>query len=286
VPDPDAPDETAAAPGTGGSPPPDPALRAAPFEIIPLPGAVERVLDHLPGGTRVTVTASPAQGLGATVDAAVALAAAGLTALPHLAARMVPGERELEGILERLGEAGIEELFVIAGDAARPAGPYEGALALLEALAPARRGLTVGVGAHPEGHPHAEPAAALELLRRKAEHAAWTATQMLFEPGPLVDWVRQLRTAGIELPVRPGVAAPASRARLLRVGTRIGVGRSLRMLTAEGSGVRRLLGPGSWDPDPLLDALAAAEVPGLVAPHVFTFNALEATAAWWAQRDG
>lgn len=32
--------------------------------------------------------------------------------------------------------------------------------------------------------------------------------------------------------MRPGVAAPASRTRLLHIGTRIGVGRSLRMLTA------------------------------------------------------
>ncbi|WP_270409838.1 methylenetetrahydrofolate reductase [Brachybacterium paraconglomeratum] len=252
--------------------------------MIPLPGIAERVLEHLPAGSRVTVTASPAQGLEATLEAATALAAGGMVAVPHLAARMVAGPDALEWILERLGGAGIEELFVIAGDATPPAGPYDGALALLEAIAPAVRGLVVGVGAHPEGHPHADPAAALELLRRKAEHASYVATQMLFSPDPLVSWVEQLREAGIDLPVRPGVAAPASRTRLLRIGTRIGVGRSLRMLAAEGSGVRRLLGPGSWGPDPLLDALAAAELPGLVGPHVFTFNSLAETAAWWQGR--
>lgn len=273
-----------AAPDPEGSPSPDPALRHAQFEVIPLPGIAETVLAHLPAGTRVTVTASPAQGLGATIETAIALARGGMNAIPHLAARMVPGPRELGQVLERLGGAGITELFVIAGDATPPAGRYEGALALLEALAPARRGLAVGVGAHPEGHPFAEPGAAEELLRRKAEHATYVATQMLFDPAPLLDWVAALRAAGIDLPVRPGVAAPASRTRLLRIGTRIGVGRSLRMLTAEASGVRRLLGPGSWDPDPLLDALAAARAPGLVAPHVFTFNSLEETAAWWARR--
>lgn len=277
---------TSAASGPGGSPPPVPALRHAQFEVIPLPGVAERVLGHLPAGTRVTVTASPAQGIEATIEAALVLAGAGMVAVPHLAARMVEGPRALEQLLERLGGAGIDELFVIAGDASPPAGPYEGALELLEALDPARRGLAVGVGAHPEGHPHVSPAAALELLRRKAEHAEHLATQMLFAPEPLLDWVGQLRSAGIELPVRPGVAAPASRTRLLRIGTRIGVGRSLRMLTAESSGVRRLLGPGHWDPDPLLDALAAAEAPGIVAPHVFTFNALEETAAWWGRRTG
>lgn len=277
------PREHGAAPSPGSSPHPGSALSRPQFEVIPLPGIAEAVLAHLPPGTRVTVTASPAQGLDATLETAHALARGGVVAIPHLAARMVPGPRQLEQLLERLGEAGIAELFVIAGDASPPAGPYEGALALLETIAPARRGLTVGVGAHPEGHPFVDAPAALELLRRKAEHASYVATQMLFAPGPLVQWVAGLREAGIDVPVRPGVAAPASRTRLLRIGARIGVGRSLRMLTEEGSGVRRLLTPGHWDPGPLLTELAAAEAPGLIAPHVFTFNALEETAAWWAR---
>ncbi|WP_241237435.1 methylenetetrahydrofolate reductase [Brachybacterium saurashtrense] len=281
---PEPAERAAAAPEPASTPLPAPAPRRAQFEVIPLPGVLEQVLEHLGPGTRVTVTASPAQGLEATVETAIALAGAGRVAIPHLAARMLTGERELETILERLAGAGIEELFVIAGDADPPAGPYDGALALLEALRPARRGLAVGVGAHPEGHPFARPDEALELLRRKAEHASYLATQMLFAPVPLVDWVRQLRAAGIDLPVRPGLAAPASRARLLRIGARIGVGRSLRMLSAEGSGVRRLLSPGSWDPEPLRVAIAAAEVPGIAAPHVFTFNSLAETAAWWHGR--
>lgn len=274
----------AAAPGPGGSPPPVPAPGCAQFEVIPLPGVVEQVLEHLGPGTRVTVTASPAQGLDATLSTAISLAGAGRIAIPHLAARMVPGPRELEEALERLSGAGIDELFVIAGDADPPAGPYDAALPLLEAIAPARRGLAVGIGAHPEGHPFADPEAARELLRRKAEHASYLATQMLFEPAPLIDWVRDLRAAGIDLPVRPGIAGPASRTRLLRIGARVGVGRSLRMLTAEGPGVRRLLRPGAWDPDPLLTELAALGAPGLVAPHVFTFNSLAETAAWWEGR--
>lgn len=125
---------------------------------------------------------------------------------------------------------------------------------------------------------------AQELLARKAEHASYLVTQMLFDAPALAAWVAQLREDGIGLPVRPGIAGPASRARLLRVGARIGVGRLLRMLTAEGSGVRRLLSPGHWDGDELLEALEAAGIDTLAAPHVYTFNALEATARWWGAR--
>ena len=110
---------------------------------------------------------------------------------------------------------------------------------------------------------------------------------MSFEAVPLLAWTRRLREEGITLPVRPGIAAPASTARLLRIGTRIGVGRSLRLLGADGSGMLRLLGPGQWDPGPLLAQLAsAAAEPGLAlhGPHLYTFNAVraarEAVTSW------
>ena len=58
------------------------------------------------------------------------------------------------------------------------------------------------------------------------------------------------------------------------------MGRSLRLLTAEDSGVRRLLGPGAWDPRALMvdlrDAQEAAPELALGDPHLFTFNDLRA----------
>ncbi|GAP79794.1 hypothetical protein Y09_2647 [Brachybacterium sp. SW0106-09] len=38
-------------------------------------------------------------------------------------------------------------------------------------------------------------------------------------------------------------------------------------------------------PPPAADALEAAPAPGLIAPHVFTFNSLVETAAWWRERE-
>ena len=102
---------------------------------------------------------------------------------------------------------------------------------------------------------------------------------MCFGAEPLLEWVRGLREEGLALPVRPGIAVPAGTARLLRIGTRIGVGRSLRMLGGEDSGMRRLLSPGRWDPGPLLEELheAGAAHPelSLRGAHLYTFNALD-----------
>ena len=270
----------AQSPAPGPAPRPAAQGREGQFEVIPLRGIADQVVAELPPGARVTVTASAAQGLEATLAVAGELARQGFRTIPHLAARMLRDAAEVREVLAHLTEAGVGEVFVIAGDAAQPAGDLPGALELLEALAAAGSGMTVGIGAHPEGHPHLPEAEAVRLLRAKAEHASYAVTQMCFEAEPLLQWVRGLREEGLTLPVRPGIAVAAGTARLLRIGTRIGVGRSLRLLGGEDSGMRRLLAPGRWDPAPLLEELreagAARPELSLWAPHLYTFNALPA----------
>lgn len=259
-------------------------VTVAQFEVIPLTGAEEEVVRHLPAGARVTITSSPRQGPSATIDLARALSARGMTAVPHLAARALRDERELAGILDSLSEAGVEELFVIAGDPAQPAGDFTGSLDLLTSIAQHGQPFVIGVGGHPEGHPFLSQEAALRDLTQKSAHASYVVTQMCFEAAPLLAWVRSLRDQGIQLPVRPGLAGPVGLGRLLRIGSRVGVGASLRMLSSQGTGMRRLVTPGTWSPEPLLDDLADAYADpryGLDGVHVYTFNALEQTARWW-----
>lgn len=274
-----------AASGTDARATDSPDTRLVPqFEVIPLPGTEEEVARHLPPGARVTVTSSPRQGQHATVDLARALSVRGIDAIPHLAARAIHGERELAEILGSLSEAGVMEVFVIAGDAAQPAGDFAGSLDLLSAISRLDQPFVVGVGGHPEGHPFLDEASAHRELAQKSLHASYLVTQMCFEAAPLLAWVRQLRQQGIELPVRPGVAAPVGLRRLLRIGTRVGVGPSLRMLSAQSTGFRHLVSPGTWSPDALLDDLADAYADpeyGLDGVHVYTFNALAETARWW-----
>ena len=64
-------------------------LRRSRFDVIPLDGAEERVLAHLPEGATVAVTASPTKGLDATLDLVERLTRAGYDAVPHLSARLI-----------------------------------------------------------------------------------------------------------------------------------------------------------------------------------------------------
>lgn len=278
--------ETAPAPGGTGPASWRDALPSAPqFEVIPLAGVDEQVDRHLPPGSRVTVTSSPAQGAEATFTLARTLARQGFTAIPHLAARQMPDAAQLRDVLAGLQEDGVGEVFVIAGDAPEPAGEFSGALALLEAIDRLGTDLTIGVGAHPEGHPYVDQEEALRLLATKAQYASSIVTQMCFEAPPLRAWLEQIRARGITLPVRPGVPGPTGVGRLLKIGSRVGVGRSLRMLSQHGPGMRKLVGPGIWRPDELLDELApdfSDPGIGLDGPHVYTFNGLERVGQWWS----
>src|SRR4029453_6383044 len=63
-------------------------LRNARFELLPLDGSEEQVLEHLGTDTKVTVTASPRKGLEATLELSERLAAAGYPVVPHLSPRL------------------------------------------------------------------------------------------------------------------------------------------------------------------------------------------------------
>lgn len=76
-------------------------------------------MSRVSAGRTVTSTASPPKGLPATLDLAERLAEQGYHVAPHIAARTVSGHGELAEIVDRLRRAGVDDIFVPAGDADR-----------------------------------------------------------------------------------------------------------------------------------------------------------------------
>ena len=102
-------------------------LRRSRYEVIPLAGAEEQVLEHVPRDVTLTVTASPVKGLDDTLELAAKLAAHGYPVVPHLSARLVVDRAHLGELVVRIGELGVRDVFVVAGDADQPAGAFSGA---------------------------------------------------------------------------------------------------------------------------------------------------------------
>jgi methylenetetrahydrofolate reductase (NADPH) len=253
------------------------------FEVIPLKNAREQAAS-LPRGATVSVTASPAKGLEATVELAGELQAGGLTAIPHLSARMVRDRAHLAAMLDGLQAAGIGRAFVVGGDADEP-GEFLDGLSLLEAMeALGRLPSEIGVPCYPQGHPDIADDKLLSALHAKARFASYMTTQLCFDPEAIANWVAARRGEGITLPVRIGIPGVAAIPRLLEISARIGVRDASRFIRKNTRFVGELIASGGlYKPTRLLEQLApliadpAANVIGL---HVYTFNNVEATESW------
>lgn len=252
------------------------------YELIPL-RSVDEQIEHLPPGASVTVTASPSKTIEDTVELAVLLHERGFSVVPHLAARMIADRAHLQSLLDAISTAGIDRTFVVGGDASEP-GEYLDARSLLRDMDelghPFRE---IGIGCYPEGHAVIPRDVLLQALRDKAPHADYMTTQMCFDPAVILDWVSARRSEGIELPVHLGVPGVADVTRLIRVSARIGIGDSTRFLSKNTQLLGRLVKPGGFAADGLLDGLASAAADpavGIVGLHIFTFNEVATTEAW------
>ena len=229
---------------------------------------------------KLTVTSNLERGLDATISTAEELAKLGYTVVPHIGARLVLDRDHLERILGRLEDAGVRELFVIAGDAKEPLGEFSDALSVLVAVGELGHGLQeIGFVGYPEPHPFIPDDVLVQALRDKAPYASYVISQICFDPSAIDGWVRKLREDGVSLPVYVGIPGVVESERLLRISRRLGV-----------AGVDRLeeeLGESdTYAPDPLVDGVASIEdEPAAVAGfHVYTFNELAPTEAWRRRR--
>jgi methylenetetrahydrofolate reductase (NADPH) len=253
------------------------------FELVPLKNVLDQAA-FLPPGALVSVTASPAKGMEATIDLAVQLRERGYRVVPHLAAHMVRDRAHLAELLRRMNDAGVDRAFVVGGDAKEP-GEYRDGLSLLRAMADLGHGLReIGVPCYPQGHPTIPDDVLLEALAAKAPLADSMTTQMCFDPIAIGTWLRARRADGIDLPAIIGVPGAAEPQRLLSIAARIGVRDSRRFVMKNARFVARMVRSGGYyRPDSLLDGLApliADPGTGVAGLHLYTFNAVEATEAW------
>jgi methylenetetrahydrofolate reductase (NADPH) len=259
-------------------------LRAARYEVLPTPSVEDKVREHLPLDRTVTVTASPAKGLEATLELAERLAAHGYAVVPHLAARMVRDRTELKEICDRLTGAGVREVFVPAGDKSPPEGDYDSAVALLADLTALGRPFAgVGITGYPETHPLISDDVTIQAMWDKRSHATSIVSNLVFDPAAVDSWLLRLRARGITLPVWLGLPGPAERGKLLAMATKIGVGDSTRFLVKHKGALLRLAAPGGFTGERFLaqcgPALSRPEA-GVVGLHVFTFNQVAETERW------
>jgi len=203
-----------------------------------------------------------------------------LTAMAHLTCA-THARADLEEIVGRYRDAGVENILALGGDPPRELGLPPGELAHAIDLVRLVRGIgdfCVGVAAHPEPHPASE---SVESDRRftaeKLAEADFAITQFFFEARHYFELVDALAALGVDRPVIPGIMPVLS------------VGGIKRMAELQGSEFpswfTALLAPHADDPasvrrigieqaTALCAELLEGGVPGL---HFFTLNRSSAT---------
>jgi methylenetetrahydrofolate reductase (NADH) len=258
-------------------------LQAPTFELIPLKNALDQAA-HLPAGATVSVTASPAKGIEATIALCEQLQAHGFRAVPHVSARMIRDRAHLVDLIAWLEGAGVDRAFIVGGDAKEP-GAYPDGLALLREMADIGHPLSeIGIPGYPQGHAFIADGPLLDALRAKASFASYITTQLCFDPIAIARWLAARRAEGIALPVHVGVPGVAEPQKLLAIAARIGVADTHRFLVKNIRFVTRLVRSGGfYRPDGLLEGLApyaADPAAAIDSLHLYTFNAVDATEAW------
>jgi len=261
-----------------------PLLEHPRYEVFPASSVEDAVAEWVPASLTVTVTASPAKGLDATLDLAERLAARGYRVVPHVSARLVADDSHLAEIVARLLACGVDDVFVPAGDADPPAGRFGSALSLIERLTEMGRPFArVGITGYPESHPRIDDDITIQAMWDKRQHAAYIVSNLCFDPAVLRRWISRVRARGVTLPLFVGMAGPVDRTRLVRMAAKAGAAESARFLAGHTEWLLRLGAPGGYRPDRLLDrtgATLAAPASAVAGLHLFTFNQIQQTEEW------
>ncbi len=189
---------------------------------------------------------------------------------------------ELADILVSLRKAGVENLMALGGDppADPAAGPGELAYAAeLVELARAIGGFSVGVAAHPAGHPRSPSTESdRDFLAAKLELADFGVTQFFFEASAYEGLVHDLEARKVGTPVLPGILPVTSLGTMGRLGA-MGAAApewmQARLQAAhEAGGADAVRREGVQLATELCAELLELGVPGL---HFYTFNTSSAT---------
>lgn len=179
---------------------------------------VNKIADVHPAYMSVTYGAGGST-VGHTAAVARAVQANGIPALAHLTCVQSDADR-IMSVLQELQRGGIENILALRGDL--PQGSEVGEFSHASDLAAfiKRQGdFCVGGAAYPEGHPEAGALDKdIENTKYKIDAGVdFLVTQMIFDNNVLYNYMFRLLSAGINVPVVPGIMPVTNAKQIARI---------------------------------------------------------------------
>lgn len=276
----------------------DSLMRGASIEVMPRTAAkIDDFRALLPEGTRIYIAHIDGTPIDDMIALAKRLSAEGFSVMPHLPARIIPGETEFSDWVRRYAEeAGVREALVLGGSPTTPNGPFESSIQLMETGVFDKYGFKrLHVAGHPEGNRDIEPIERSiivdDALRWKAAFAAQNGidmaviTQFMFDGQGLFEWLARLEELGLSMPVHVGLAGPAKLQTLVKFAIACGVGPSIKVLQKRAKDLSQLVRP--YTPAEMLTQISeyqGARTTSLIKGlHVFPLGGIRASTDFMVQ---
>jgi len=240
----------------------------------------------------IYITYLPDENSKNVISTAKKLKDEGYEVIPHLPARTIINENELENYVGDLANVSGCTKILIIGGGGNQAGNISSTMDVLKSdLLSKFKYKFVGVAGHPEGSPDISNKNLDLAIKEKNNFAKnvdfqmYIATQFFFEAKSLIDWETHLSTLGNNLPIHAGIPGPASIKTLINYARSCGIGNSLRFLSKQALNLTKLATLST--PDKLIYDLASYidsnQSSNLENIHFYAFGGMKKTADWLNQ---
>ena len=248
--------------------------------------------DFLDKGHNVYITYLPDENSSNIINTARKLKEEGYEVIPHLPARTILNENELEKYVGELAnESGCSKILIVGGGG-NQAGNISSTMDVLKTDYLSKFNYNyVGVAGHPEGSPDISNQDLDLAIKEKnnfaknADFKMYIATQFFFEARSLIEWEKHLFTLGNKLPIHAGIPGPASIKTLINYARSCGIGNSLRFISKQAFNLTKLATLST--PDKLIYDLAnyahTNQSSNLENIHFYAFGGMKKTANWLSQ---
>ena len=239
--------------------------------------------------SNIYVTYLPDEDMNKVIDTAKKLTLEGYNVIPHLPARTISNNDELEKYIKSLSEeSGCSKILVIGGGG-KQKGNITSSIEILETDLLSKYNFEeVGLAGHPEGNPDVKQ---IDLdnaiiqknkFSKKTDFKMYLATQFFFEAKSLKEWELHLSSLDNNLEIHAGIPGPATLKTLLSYATSCGIGNSIRFLSKQALNITKLATTKS--PDKLIYDLASYQIENpktkLKKIHFYAFGGIKKTSDW------
>jgi methylenetetrahydrofolate reductase (NADPH) len=262
------------------------------FSIETTPNVYEKYgnfIDLVPKQNSIYVTFLPDESSSRVIETAKKLVEEGYNVIPHLPARTIKDNSELEQYIGSLAEiSGCNKVLVIGGGG-NQVGSINSSLDVLKSdLLSKYNFVEVGLAGHPEGNPDISQedldSAIIEKnqFSNNVDFKMYLATQFFFEAVTLKNWEEHLVKLNNKLEIHAGIPGPATLKTLVSYATSCGIGNSIRFLSKQMMNITKIAT--TKTPDKLIADLAdyknAHPSSKLKKLHFYAFGGIKKTSEW------